>query len=459
MPDSQPSLDRPRSQWIRLQTLVRLRWVAIVGQIAAIFVSSAILHLEFELGLISLVIGASIIANLLSAFLIPESRKLSERAALLILFLDLLQLVLLLSLTGGLHNPFSLLVLVPVTIAATFMSLGATVVLMIAAIVGLSILANWYLPLGLDDGRTIMLPRIFLFGFWLALTIGVVFLGIYARRVTSEMHSMSDALLATQMALAREQKLTDLGGVVAAAAHELGTPLATIKLVSGELASELSDHPELAEDIALISEQTDRCRDILRSMGQAGKEDKHLRRLPLEAIIREAVTPHEDRGKSILITVSEEVDFPQHQPVIEYRPEIVHGLRNLVQNAVDFARSQVVIETRWTDDTVMLRVGDDGPGFPPSSLGRLGEPFLKRRKATDAQKNRPGYEGMGLGLFIAKTLLERTGATVFFSNGSGLSAAEGQTGATVLVEWPRDRVDPIRDRGLGPLGQNTHIEI
>jgi two-component system sensor histidine kinase RegB len=222
---------------------------------------------------------------------------------------------------------------------------------------------------------------------------------------------MSQALLATQMALAREQKLTDLGGVVAAAAHELGTPLATIKLVSTELAEELEGQPQLAEDAQLISSQADRCRDILRSMGRAGKDDLHMRSAPLGAVVREAAEPHANRGVEIEMEFTAGPGAPEGQPIIWRKPEIIHGLRNLVQNAVDFAEDRVWIDGTWSNGVIRLLITDDGPGFPPDMLGRLGDPFLRRRsRAPDL--SRPGYEGMGLGLFIAKTLLERSGAKV-----------------------------------------------
>ena len=218
-----------------------------------------------------LVITAAILFNLLATFVLPPNKRLSEREAMLSLLFDLCQLVILLYLTGGLHNPFVLLILAPVTIAATALTLYATVVLSLTALGMISILSFLYMPLTRLSGEVLELPRLFVGGMWVALSIGILFLAIYARRVTNEMFSMSQALSATQMALAREHQLTALGGVVAAAAHEMGTPLATIKLVSSELAMELEDGSELKEDALLISEQTDRLRQILRDMGTQGQ--------------------------------------------------------------------------------------------------------------------------------------------------------------------------------------------
>ena len=286
----------------------------------------------------------SVIANLLSIFLFPENKRLTEVEALLTLLFDLSQLAFLIFVTGGLTNPFALLVLAPVTISASTLDLKTTVFLGLTAIMLVTVAMFFHIPLRFSNGKELLVPWIFTFGFWMSIVIGILFLGLYSRRVATEIRSMSDALLAKQMALAREQKLTDLGGVVAAAAHELGTPLATIKLVSTELMHELQDQPELLADVALIRGQADRCRDILRDMGRAGKDDLHLRQAPLSAVLREAAEPHIARGKEVLFRVAPVAGGPARQPAILRRPEIIHGLRNLVQNAVDFARTTVWIE-------------------------------------------------------------------------------------------------------------------
>ena len=230
-----------RANWIRLRTMIVLRWVAIAGQLTAITVAQRIFGLQLELGLCYFAIGVSVIGNLIAILVFPENKRLSEYENLLMVLFDLVQLAFLLFLTGGLHNPFSLLLLGPVTISATALSLRSTIVLCGTAIGLATGLALFHLPLITQDGGVLELPGIFIFGIWIALVIAIVFSTAYSRRVTTEIHSMADALAATQMALAREQKLTDLGGVVAAAAHELGTPLATIKLASSELWNELQD--------------------------------------------------------------------------------------------------------------------------------------------------------------------------------------------------------------------------
>jgi two-component system sensor histidine kinase RegB len=453
-----PIGERKRANWIRLRTMILLRWVAIAGQFAAVTVTPQLFGIQLELGLCYFVIGISVIGNLVAGFVFPENKRLSERQNMALVSFDLVQLSVLLFLTGGLNNPFTLLLLGPVTISATALSLRSTLTLCAMAIVSVSVLAFFHLPLRTMEGAILQIPQLFVFGQWIALVIAVVFTSAYSRRVTSEIHLMSDALAATQMALAREQKLTDLGGVVAAAAHELGTPLATIKLASAELVDELRNQPELREDAELIVQQADRCRDILRDMGRAGKDDLHMRQAPLITVVESAAEPHMGRGKDVMINFNS-ADTPKGpQPAILRMPEIIHGLRNLVQNAVDFAQSTVWIETRWTDDIIIVRILDDGNGFPPQLLGRLGDPFMGRRTRRKKDKTRPEYEGMGLGLFIAKTLLERSGATLSFANGADEAGYRSQDiGAVVEVRWPRNKIDARTGENAVARGSNTRF--
>ena len=306
------------------------------------------------------------------------------------------------------------------------------------------------MPLGLADVQVFDTPFLFKFGFWVSNLIGIAFLGLYGRKVSTELANMSDALLATQMALAREQKLTDLGGVVAAAAHELGTPLATIKLISAEMASELQDNPALQEDALTIRAQADRCRDILREMGKSGKDDLLIRAAPLSEVLREAAEPHGQRGKTLHFNLQAK-DSALPEPFILRRPEIIHGLRNLIQNAVDFASGNVWIEGSWSEDVISVVIIDDGAGFPTQLIGRIGDPFLRSRSPQTL--DRPEYEGMGLGLFIAKTLLERTGAAMSFANAAESLGSKAQIpqrrGAVVEAIWPRAALAADRSAALG----------
>jgi two-component system sensor histidine kinase RegB len=266
------------------------------------------------------------------------------------------------------------------------------------------------------------------------------------------MTAMGNALFATQIALSREQKLTDLGGVIAAAAHELGTPLATIKLTAGELVEDLSQYPELKDDAELIRQEANRCRDILHSMGRVGKDDLHLRNAPLSEVLREAAEPHIERGKIINSAIIGDLD-PADQPLIYRHPEIIHGLRNMIQNAVDFARTAIWVDYSWDSESIIIRISDDGNGYPEHMLNRIGDPFVRSTKHRQDRNQRPGYKGMGLGLFIAKTLLERTGASLKFANGAnaetGPTKSSERSGAIVQIIWDRAKIEHITQE-LGP---------
>ena len=447
-----------RSEWMRLRTLILLRWLAILGQLLAITLADRWFGLKIALGLCYMAVGVSVIANLVASFAYPANKRLSETEAMLTLLFDIAQLMLLLFLTGGINNPFALLVLVPVTISAAALQPRTTIFLGSVSIALVTVVSIYSVPLRNSLGEALRVPDLFGFGFWLAIVIGTLFLGLYSWRVATEMHSMADALLATQMALAREQKLTDLGGVVAAAAHELGTPLATIKLVSSELYDELANNPDLQDDAALIRDQADKCRDILRTMGRAGNEDMHLRQALVTAVVREAAEPHMGRGKIIQFSALALEDDDPKPPVIRRLPEIIHGLRNLVQNAVDFSRATVWIDIEWSKDRLIVRIVDDGSGFPAQLIGRIGDPFVRSRRSAQNLGQRPEYEGMGLGLFIAKTLLERSGARLSFDNGSDPFLSETErplrSGAVVEVVWPRAR---LAAEPPGGLGKNTPI--
>ncbi|WP_420818857.1 sensor histidine kinase RegB [Oceaniglobus ichthyenteri] len=450
-----------RSNWVRLRTLVYLRSVAAAGQAAALIVAAYVFDFSLEMGWCFLAIGASVVSNLVGLFVFPENKRLSEREMVALLLFDITQLAVLLFLTGGLNNPFALLILAPVTISATALQRRSTVLVSAVAMLAITCVAIWHVPLTTNTGFVLVMPDIFVFGFWIAVIIGIVFLAAYARRVTSEVNAMADALVATQLALSREQKLTDLGGVVAATAHELGTPLATIKLVSSEMIDEIND-PDLRDDIMLIAQQADRCRDILRSMGRAGKDDLHMRSAPVGTVVQEAAEPHDARGKTIIYDISPIENGTPTQPEIQRRPEIIHGLRNLVQNAVDFARTTVWIDIHWSHDTIRIRIADDGPGYPAHVMPRLGDPFLRPRSSDSHAKRRPQYDGMGLGLFIAKTLLERSGAELSFANGhdplTRNMAPAARSGAIVESVWNLNDIGFDPEKGRQSLGLNRQID-
>lgn len=459
-----------RGHWVRLRTLLLLRWMAIGGQTAAVLVAYQLLGLDLQIGFCFLAISASVWFNIVAALVQPPNKRLAERDAMLSLLFDLAQLGALLMLTGGLSNPFAVLILAPVTISATVLTLRSTAILGATAIVAISLLAFFYRPLAFTGGQTLVPPPLYVVGMWTALGITVIFVAVYARRVALETFNMSQALTATQMALDREHRLSAIGGLAAAAAHELGTPLATIKLASSELIDELSDKPELLEDVQLIRKQTERCRDILAQLSKGGKDDSHVKHAPISTVIAEAAEPHRDRGKTLLISIDGEPldQAGDDQPTIARAPELVHGLRNLIQNAVDFADSAIWVDVELGERHLRIAVGDDGPGYPDSVIDRLGDPYLTTRHKQN-RTLRSGYQGMGLGLFIAKTLLERTGADIAFANGSeqpgarrrgtGLTASSRPTGAIVEAIWPVGRIVIPKSRSREALGDNPENSL
>ncbi len=460
---------RARGDWVRLRTLVGLRWIAVAGQTGAVLIATQWFGFELPLAICALCISASVSFNVVAQMVHPAETRLSERGTLASLFFDLAQLVSMLMLTGGLNNPFAMLILAPVTVAATALRLRSALWLGVPALLAIALMSYVHVPLVTEDGDVLEVPSVYRHGIAAALAIGLVFVGIYARRVSVESHAMSEALAATQLALAREQRLAAIGGMAAAAAHELGTPLATIKLVAGELARELGDNAELADDVALIRSEAARCGAIMRDLAQGGRDDAHVKLAPVSAVIAEAARPHANRGKALIVRIdgvpAERADTAQ--PVIARSPELIHGLRNAIQNAVDFAASTVWIDAETNDDTLRIAVGDDGPGFSPDILPRLGEPYVSTRARGDRRVSAQHYEGMGLGLFIARTLLERTGARVAFANGSDTRTRRTgdmpvetlhPPGAIIERVWPVDALVAPPGEVRRPLGQNRRFD-
>lgn len=436
--------------WLRARTLQNLRWIAISGQLLTILLARYGLGYELPLIPCLAVILVSIWFNVITRMTMAPNARLSERTALLWMLFDLGQLGVLLGLTGGLGNPFALLFIAPATVAAAALSRRNARIVVGIALLSIFMLEFAHLPLEHVDNGTLRLPDDYLLGIGCALIIGVGFIAIYVRRVADEAFGMSQALAATQLALAREQRLSALGTMAAAAAHELGSPLATIALTAREMERDLEHGALDAQDLSLIREQTTRCREILAQLGRIRREDmEHIRTAPLLSVLEEAAGPHEDSGKRIEYFIDGEIvsgkDTPS--PTFPRRPEIIHALRNVIQNAVDFARTTVWIEIMETDEHLTIRIQDDGPGFPADIINRLGDPFVTTRQGKRDREG--GYEGMGLGLFIAKTLLERRDATIMLTNQRPSQLT--LPGAMVEIRWNRASLMPTGDVGAARL--------
>ncbi|MEL7490411.1 MAG: ActS/PrrB/RegB family redox-sensitive histidine kinase [Pseudomonadota bacterium] len=420
---------------VRLRTLTTLRWLAVAGQTAAIFLVHFGFGFPLPLGLCLAAIAASAWLNLFVTLRFSPQRFLSDREAAGYIIFDIAQLCVLLFLTGGLLNPFSVLIVAPVTIAASVLSVRLIAIVCVIAVAGISLLALMHLPLPWRVGETIALPGVYKAGVWAALSFSVLFFSAYARRIAAEAAEMKSALAATQLVLAREERLAALGGLAAAAAHELGTPLATIQVTAKEMARELTGRDQLRDDATLLVSQAERCRDILSRLSQRGDEgDAMLDRLQIDTLLREAAGPFLDQaeGPAIIFDIIA-ADDAEDLLFVKRQPEITYGLRNFIENAVEFARSKVLMTARWSPEKLTISIHDDGRGFPQEVLARLGEPYVGSRHA--ARKKR----GMGLGFFISKTLLERTGAEIKFDN-VAWDRDNPVAGAWVSVEWPLSAV-------------------
>ncbi len=429
---------------VRLRTLVLLRWLAVAGQTVAVLGVHFVAGFALPLVACLVVIGASAALNIAVSVRFPFAKRLSNREAALYLGFDLVQLFALLLLTGGLQNPFAILFLAPVAISAASLDLKTTVALGALAFLCVTVLAFYHLPLPWAASTPPDLPVLYVAGIWVALVLGLGFTAVYAWRISSEAERMSMALEATRAALAREHHLASLGGLAAAAAHELGTPLATIALVSKELEREVDRKSALAEDVMLISSQAARCREILTRLSrQPGDGHDHMAEAPLGALLDEVAAPNLGLGVDVKVILTPPTDERAGaEPLIKRQPEIIHGLHNLVENAVDFARAHVTVTASWTADHVRVRIRDDGPGIAAEILAQLGEPYVSSRRREEVGADPEEAIGMGLGFFIAKTLLERTGAKLAARN-------PGEGGAEVEVVWPRARIKAGRENAAG----------
>jgi two-component system sensor histidine kinase RegB len=441
--DTRVLLDSAESR-LRLQTIVRLRWFAVLGQLTAICIVSVGFRFELPLGYCLAFIAISAWLNVFLTVRFPARHRLSATLATVLLAYDILQLMGLLYLTGGIENPFTMLIVAPVTVSAATLPPRNTIILGAIAVAATGFLVVEHVPLPWYAGQQLVLPTLYKFGLFAAVVASMTFLAFYAWRLSREAQQMSAALAATELVLAREQKLHALDTLAAAAAHELGTPLATIVLVTKELERDLPAGSPLAEDIALLQSQAQRCREILQKLTrQPSEQDPLHASVTVSQLLAEAAEPYRSRSPSIRIDArpsasGAETGIPE--PVGERRPGTVYGLGNLIENAVDFAKETVDITARWDERELTIAIADDGPGFPPDIMDTLGEPYVTTRPSGAPE---PGGEteasGLGLGFFIAKTLLERFGATLLLEN-----REPPARGAVVRIQWPREAFEAAR---------------
>jgi two-component system sensor histidine kinase RegB len=417
---------------LRVGTLVLIRWIATGGQLTAVLMVH--FGMAFSLPLIACLaaIAATVASNIwLHKRRAPRAR-LGDREAAIFLGFDLVQLTVLLYLTGGIHNPFIILMLAPITVSATILSRNATIILVALAIGCITLVSAVHMPLPWLPAGEFTQPLSYVLGTWTGLAVASVFVSAYVWSVAEEARRMSEALADARQALSREQRFTALGGLAAAAAHELGSPLATIAVVAKELSHAVPEDSPHREDIELLLSQSDRCRDILAELSRRPEEmgGMPFERMPLSALVEEAAEPAQTEG--IELTFKRDVDSGSSEPQVARSPDILLALGTLIQNGTQFAYTRVEVRMSWTNLDVQIKIADDGPGFADDVLAALGEPYISSR-AGDG-------EHMGLGIFIAQTLLERTGASLKFRN---------RGGAEVVIRWPRAMLEAIEESDSG----------
>ena len=403
------------------KTLVFLRWIAIFGQLFAVNLVYFFLDLNFPVLLCYIVILVGLFTNIYLQFGL-KANLLKDLYSCSFLMYDIIQLSILLFLTGGIFNPFAILLIVPTIVSSTFLSMGSTIILGTSTIILLFVLTFFNLPLPGMEEYVLSFPNYYVTGILISLIIGLIFLSYFGIRFAGETKKRSDALNKLQQILAKEYELESLGGQAAAAAHSLGTPLATISVVSKEMRKEVGDNSKLTKDLDLLISQTKRCSDILKKISQKKIiSDEFLSSMSFEDLLEEIIKSFKESSEK---KIQLNTDRDTNKIDIKRNPELVYGLRNFIGNAVKFANNNIIISIVSDSINLYILIEDDGPGFPDDIIEALGEPYIKSK--SKLSKNNAG---LGLGTFLGKTLLERQSAVISFENRSALS------GAKVKIKW------------------------
>ena len=402
-------------------TLTILRYIAIFGQFLAINFVFYYLKLDFPINESYLIIFIGLLTNIFLQFRVKVNQLKDTYASLFLLY-DLIQLSILLYLTGGILNPFSFLLIIPAIVSSTFLSMGTTIILSVITSFMLFLLTHFFLNLPGMDVNTFIVPNFYKFGILTSILIGLIFLSYFGIRFSGETKKRSEALNKLQEVIAKEYELESLGGQAAAAAHSLGTPLATISVVAKELKKEIGENKEVSKDIELLISQTKRCSEILKKISKKQiEEDSFLSSIRIEDLLEEIINSfNETSSKQINLIIKED----QNKINIQRTPEIIYGLRNFIGNAVKFYTSKVQIDLKSNDKIIVIEINDDGPGIPEDIINKIGEPYIKSKS-----KELSANSGLGLGTFLGKTLLERQGANLKFKRNSKLG------GASVIISW------------------------
>ena len=418
----------PQGLRITLETLINIRWIAIVGQFFTVSVVEYFLKFEFPyFGTLTLIFLSALINVYLE---INKSKFLTINNfyATLSIFYDLVQLILLLFMTGGLSNPFSILIIVPTTISVTYLSRGSSQFIVTCSIIFSTVIAFYHMPLPYPVNESLVLPKYYNIGLWLSLGIGIIFLGNYAYQLGRDNRVRSTALSRLEEELTKEKVVNSVGGMAAAAVHELATPLATISLVSKELQKQLKDNSNIKEDINLLIEQSERCSSILKDIAQRKQKDEFIENISPKELINEIVfSLNNISNKEINV---ENLNLNQRMKMTK-KTEISYALRNFIENSIKFAKNKINIEIDQNKKRTAITISDDGDGFNKDIIANLGQPYLH---SNNIKKNK---KGMGLGVFISKSLLERCLAQVTFRNNKSLP------GASVKIVWNNSQLENL----------------
>jgi len=403
------------------KTLVTLRWIALVGQYLTINIVYFIFKFELPFFYCFLVILVGVLTNFYLQFKFKKN-QLNNFASTFFLFYDLFQLSMLLFLTGGITNPFTILLIVPAIVASTFLSLRSTINLSVTTVIVLIVLTIYNLPIPHYGELHFHVPNIYLYALPISIIITLIFLTYFGVRFGIESRKRTEALNKLELILAKEHELESIGLQAAAAAHSLGTPLSTITVVARELENEIGNNPKYSKDIELLLSQTKRCSDILKSLSKDQlKEDNFLSDVKIEELLNEIVRSFSEISEKKLSLYIEKNEL---NPQIERTLEITYGLRNFIGNAVKYSSSLVDISLKSDKKITEVKVSDDGPGFSEDILDFLGEPYIRSKNKIISSKS-----GLGLGTFIGKTLLERMKAKVQFGK------CPKTNGAMVIIKW------------------------
>ncbi len=389
-------------------TLTVLRYIAIFGQFIAVNIVFFYLDLKFPIKESYTIIFIGLITNLFLQFKIKVNQLKDTYASLFLLY-DLIQLSALLYLTGGILNPFSILLIIPTIVSSTFLSMGTTIILGVITSFLLFLISFSHLPLPGLDSNIFAVPNYYTIGILISILIGLIFLSYFGIRFAGETKKRSEALNKLQEVISKEYELESLGVQAAAAAHSLGTPLATITVVAKELKKEIGNDKEYSKDIDLLISQTKRCSEILKKISKKQiEEDNFLSSIKFEDLLQEIIDSFKETSSKQIDLI---VNNDENKIAIRRTPEIIYGLRNFIGNAVKFSKSKVQIDLFSNVKVIQILIKDDGPGFPDDVIEILGEPYIKSK--SNLYNNNAGT---GLGTFLGKTLLERRGAKLSFSN-------------------------------------------